>query len=226
MYEKAMLHLENGNADLALTEMKRINSVSMNELRSIDVYRLAFFNYSASDFESARFYLDLLEIHQKDDSLVSPYYLLACLTHFTLNDLERARIYLISAIGQDSKLNRLDQDSVLNTLLPASLEKQLKSEDQARKLSLIPGLGQFYAGFPLQGFASIVLVGLSVTYSTFSIINGYYFSSFATGLSGATLFHSGGSKYAQYLVRVKNERIKEKYSKQIIDFYSNYAGLH
>lgn len=226
IYEKAMLCLENGKSDEALSEIKRVNFISMNDLRSLDIYRLGYFNYAAGEFESARFYINLLELQAEVDSIVPPFYVLACLTHLELDDLERARFYLTKAIRNDSNLNKFELDSVVNTLLPLSLNRQIKSVSKAKKLSVVPGLGQLYAGYPIKALTSFTLVGLSLTYAVFSIINGYYVSGIATGISASYLFYSGGNKHAQYLVQVRNDNTRQKYSDRLLEFFNNYASLH
>lgn len=101
-----------------------------------------------------------------------------------------------------SKQNAID--SAYNHVIKFKLKKKSKAEN----LSLIPGLGQLYAGSPKSAISSVILVGGIGIFGLYSIYIGHYFLFAGTS---AMLFRStymGGRNYAGLLVDEYNTKAR------------------
>lgn len=88
-------------------------------------------------------------------------------------------------------------------------KRYFKSEKTAATLSCIfPGLGQFYAGHPLQAIVSLTLTGGFGVLTGYCIYQGLYVNAAIAGLSPTVRFILGGRKNAIRLV--KNDNIRKK----------------
>ena len=90
---------------------------------------------------------------------------------------------------------------------------KLKSEDKARLLAnLLPGLGQVYAGKPLEGVVNLVLQVGTLWFSVNAWQEGYHLTSLLVGGSSFAAFRSGGKRRAVNLIKQQNEIIIDKYN--------------
>ncbi len=95
-------------------------------------------------------------------------------------------------------------------------EYKMKNPDKASNLSyILPGVGQWYAGYFQRGFVSATINGGLVTLSVLSMLNGYYLSGAFTGVLLFYLFYNGGIRYAEVLANQYNEEKAKKFNSQL-----------
>ncbi len=89
---------------------------------------------------------------------------------------------------------------------PEILSFKKKDPDRAMSISYwLPGVGQMYAGYFWKGFVSSMLnLGL-VGFSTWSFLNGYFYSGAFTGVALFYLSYNGGARYAEALANQYNK---------------------
>lgn len=97
-------------------------------------------------------------------------------------------------------------DKTMEDLYLNTKAYKMKSANKATNLSyLLPGMGQWYAGYFWKGFVSASINGGLVIFSGLSFLSGYYFSGAFTGLVLFYLFYNGGIRYAEVLVNQYNQ---------------------
>lgn len=91
-------------------------------------------------------------------------------------------------------------------VVPASPEngKKLKNPDAARWLSMIPGVGHFYAGAVGEGFFSMVLNAAAISFIALELSSGLYVGAFLGGGILLSQPYLGGTERAIQLVNEYN----------------------
>lgn len=194
----------------ALHTFKRTDTLQLSDSLSYYLhYEAALCAYLASNSAEADF--QLLQLHSLSDSAWRD----SCLLLQTLVDLEQehwaeSKQHLL----RYAELHHLAIDTA--KLIGDEKAFHLKDPRKARRLSLFfPGLGQAYAGKPLRGVSSFVLVAGSAAFFGISVSQGYYVSGTFTGLGLFSRFYSGGARYAGRLAEAYNERKTTTYKKEV-----------
>ncbi|MCX8491488.1 MAG: hypothetical protein ORN54_10510, partial [Cyclobacteriaceae bacterium] len=92
-------------------------------------------------------------------------------------------------------------------------EYKMKAPDKASNLSyVLPGVGQWYAGYFGKGVVSAFINGGLITFSVLSMVQGYYFSGAFTGV---LLFYNGGIRYAGVLASQRNDEKAKKFNDRV-----------
>jgi hypothetical protein len=173
--------------------------------------------YLAADYGNAEYELQQMDFFIKDTAYTNQSLFLRVLVYSELEKWNETKTALEKYFScQHIRTDTMDFDKWMPP-------HGLRSERNARLLSLIPGLGQVYAGKPGRALGSILLQGGAAAFCVISIMNGFYFEGIFTGGSMFFRFYSGGARYAGLLVRErnrkKNDAVKEKV-KQLITRYA------
>lgn len=202
---KAQKLTDNGSFEEAINELNRIedlSSVDTNEL----LYKKSLNNFMLGYYDNAyNLMLDMpdsLRLHENK-------YLTLWL--FTLNEMKKwdeCKLLLLANIDttaiQKSEIEKLP------------IEIKYKSPLKAKHLSgFFPGIGQYYAGYPLKGTASILLHASFCLVAIESIISGMYITSIIYGLNPVVRLYLGGKQNSYRLADAKNNKqilkIQKKY---------------
>ncbi|HTA84328.1 MAG TPA: hypothetical protein VK783_15395 [Bacteroidia bacterium] len=119
----------------------------------------------------------------------------------------------------------IQQCTVTDTLL-CNRVKQLpigynyKNPEKCRRLSsILPGLGETYAGYPFKGFTSFILNAGFLVFTGYNIYTGYYVTGVISGFFPFIKFHAGGKRLSAILADEHNEKesgiLKKKYWEDI-----------
>jgi tetratricopeptide (TPR) repeat protein len=100
-------------------------------------------------------------------------------------------------------------DSISNPLKDASRIKWRKVKKAEALSFVLPGSGQWYAGFPGRGMVSTGLSAGAVLFAIHQFSNGFFFSGAYTGVGLFYLFYWGGARYAVKLAEAKNREQKQ-----------------
>lgn len=94
--------------------------------------------------------------------------------------------------------------------------RKLRNPEKAETIShFLPGIGQWYAGYPMRGITSgLIQTGL-LAFTAYSFLNGYYFGGAFTGVSLFYMFNNGGARHALYLVEKKNRETIDRLNAEI-----------
>lgn len=91
-----------------------------------------------------------------------------------------------------------------------------KNAEKAQWLSMfIPGAGQWYAGRPWEGLASMLIQGASIWYGITCWQDHYHLSALLVGGGLFGSFHKGGVKRSEDLVLAYNHKIYLQFNEQI-----------
>ncbi|HCW08623.1 MAG TPA: hypothetical protein DGG95_14790 [Cytophagales bacterium] len=93
---------------------------------------------------------------------------------------------------------------------------KLRNPEKAESIShFLPGIGQWYAGYPVRGITSgLIQTGL-LTFTAYSFLNGYYFGGAFTGMGTFYKFNNGGARHAHYLAEKKNRKTIDRLNEEI-----------
>jgi TM2 domain-containing membrane protein YozV len=102
---------------------------------------------------------------------------------------------------------------VTDSLYAFEKKPRLRSITKAHTLSMIiPGMGQWYAGYPSKGLVSLGIQAGSLAFGVYSAWHGFYFSGFFTGAGLFNTFYQGGGRYASALAERKNAELTQRYN--------------
>jgi hypothetical protein len=207
IFSKARKLTENGLFEDALRELDRIKDLSFIDSNEV-FYQRSVNNFMLKDFDHAYDLMleipDSLRKHEKK-------YLLLWL--FILNESKR---------WEECKQLLLAHFDTSATL-KAEIEKlpvQLKyrSPLKARRLSgFFPGLGQYYAGYPLKGSSSILLHAAFGFITVESVLSKLYITGLVYGLYPEFRFYFGGKQNSYRLADKKNSKLDEKTKKMYLE---------
>jgi TM2 domain-containing membrane protein YozV len=97
-----------------------------------------------------------------------------------------------------------------------SKKPPFKKVERAKLLStIVPGLGQVYAGYPFQGLSSLLLQSASLGFGVYSVVNEYYLSGFFTGAGLFQAFYFGGIRHTEFLAEKRNVFLKNRYNQKL-----------
>lgn len=178
-------------------------------------YRSALNAYLGQDFAAAESHLLLMELYVRDTTLTVealPLYALV------LNELEKwdeAGQKLIKYI-RISDLPDTHKDSLTNALRTLYNKKnhpKLKSLKKAQTLSsFLPGVGQMYAGYPLDGIVNASLQLISLGAGVYFFMARYYITAVVMGYGSFQRFYLGAQNRLEYLVGKKNHELVRDYN--------------
>jgi hypothetical protein len=95
-----------------------------------------------------------------------------------------------------------------------------KDPEKCRRMSsVLPGLGEVYAGYPFKGITSFILNGGFLFFAGYNFYAGYYITGVVSGLYPFIKFHSGGKRLSAILADMHNTKesgkLKNKYREEI-----------
>lgn len=198
-----------GDYEAGIRNLKRVRFLNSDSLKQAVDYETVLLHYLNHDFQEA--YSRIVRIKAKQTETKETL-ILSFLVNVDLQKWEEARELLIS---QDSVF-QFDQSDIDYILPP---KWKLKDPDKAFNLSLLPGIGQWYAGYFWRGVLSGSIQLVLGVFSIYSLVEGYFFSGTLTGVALFYTFYLGGARYASQLALRKNhersEIMKERFFEKL-----------
>lgn len=195
LIQKASCYKQLGDYEKALKALNRIRRIKNDSVKYYVNQQKLLLNYMNQEFQGARLALLKLKNSEKPDTLVT---VIDFFTQLELLTWDEARLNLNANHAQMG----LSKESIAY-ILPKKLRP--KSPDKADNLSLLPGLGQWYAGYFWKGVLSGAIQTGLTGFSVYSLYKGYFFTGALTGVAGFYTFYLGGARYARNLAIQKNE---------------------
>jgi hypothetical protein len=98
-----------------------------------------------------------------------------------------------------------------------------KDPEKCRRMSsILPGLGEAYAGYPFKGITSFILNGGFLFFAGYNFYANYFITGIVSGLYPFIKFHSGGKRLSAILADEHNAnesgKLKNKYREEINSF--------
>lgn len=204
----------------AVETLERINFQNLSDSMNFIVY----YEMSINAFLSGRFseaigFCDIiLHYHSKSAFPLENVYLIMAMANNELMKYEESLKYSQLAIDVSNR-QITEKDSlkkILSILYLPKNQPHFKKPAKAELLSaIIPGLGQCYSGYYLEGIASfathLALLGLT----GYAVYKAYYLTAYFGGVSMFMRFYFGGSRRSEFLAHKRNEKLKNDFSKKL-----------
>ncbi len=200
--------------DKAIDYIDRVNTVELSDsLRAALMYESLLLNYLAGNYHEVQSRLLMSKHLLQETSYFNDARLLLCLSQLKAGDWKNASISSESYIYGIAPIEKAESlvtefHSVFDTLQAPKLKKPRT----ARILSMIvPGSGQAYAGYPLDGFISFGLHVISLGGAGLAFTQGLYITGWLGGFGVLQKLYFGGNHRAANLAEQKNRLNKENF---------------
>lgn len=209
LLQKARCYKQLQQFDNALLNLARIPVYSISDSLAEELrYETLLCTYLIEDYHKAEFLISQYKQEIQRISVQERILMLEVLTKNHLSKYEDAKA-AFKALMTLKKIN-LNTDSVY------ALVPKLKNPKKAEILSaIIPGSGQVYAGYPLEGAASLLLQTATLGFGAYKIYQGYYFIGFFTGFGLFQKFYFGGMNRAAFLTEKRNKEKNQEFNKKV-----------
>ena len=181
-------------------------------------YQAALCGYLAGEFGFAENEMKLLENADQFESENEEILILKILISNELHKYEQAYELCISFVNRQ-QVNQNIKDSnkrIFYNLYKKSKRPKIVNPEKASILStILPGLGQCYSRFPIEGVQSFTLNLLSLSGLVYGILDKYYITGYIIGASLLQKFYYGGQARANYLARKHNYEVSKKFNSNI-----------
>ncbi len=216
--EKYYLRKGQGLYTEALGELARIHAYTLGEKIGNYYYEKSLCHYLLGDFtqalattKEASFY-----IAPADTTSLRELHLIEALAAAQCGQWQRSAEAARGFIECDSTLSPQQRQESLAQLeeLYASTPK-LRNPMVAWWLSMIPGVGQFYAGEWFSGAMSMVVNGALIGFTAAEWMAGEWLSGWIVGCGGLSTTYFVGQERARHLVEQRNRRVINQYNEKI-----------
>lgn len=198
-----------GDYEAGVRNLKRVRFLNSDSLKRAVDYETVLLHYLNHEYQEAYSRIVRIQARQAEtrETLI-----LSFLVNVDLEKWDLARELLIS---QDSVFELSEE--AIEYIIPPNWK--LKDPNKAYNLSLLPGIGQWYAGYFWKGVLSGSIQVLLGAFSIYSLVEGYFFSGTLSGVALFYTFYLGGARHAQQLAHRKNhersEIIKERFFEKL-----------
>ncbi|MCF8296333.1 MAG: hypothetical protein K9J13_02210 [Saprospiraceae bacterium] len=223
---KAIAHLHQANSlkqinefEKAQRSLERVNYYGLTDSLHYAVrHETALCAYLASNFTDAEAQFVQMRYYLKDSKIISKTSLLEVLTYNELLKWDTAQIIVENYIN-GLNLNPVAKDSLLENFKLIYDKKEIpkiRSVKKAKAMStFLPGLGQIYAGYPLEGVLNFGLQAASLGLGVIGIYYKYYLTGYFGGFALFQKFYFGGITRTEYLVEKKNYQNIRKFNDNV-----------
>lgn len=179
-----------------------------DSLKAEYLKKTAFFAILNENFRLAEGQFKRLHFEIEDKSLYQDIILLEVTNQVQLKQFHQADSLLVDHI-QNQEFREAITDSLIaisNNLFSRENLPRIKNPEKAERLStFIPGAGQMYAGYVMDGLQSIFFQLASLSVAAYFGYYGYYFTGYFGGLAVFQKFYFGGKTRAAYLARKRTK---------------------
>lgn len=209
LLKKSDCYKQLGLYESAIQELFRIDIRSLNpSVSNKYIYKISLCYYLNHEIDLANIYINLLSENLNGNPTAESA-LLGLQIKNELAEYELANKYAEDYLLLTVTDTRL-RDSLLssvNELYDSENLPKLKNEKTARTMSfIIPGLGQIYAGYPLNGLLSLALCAGSIYAGGLLFSSAMYVTGAIGGIGLFIKFYFGGISRTTYLVNKKNSQ--------------------
>ena len=211
LLNKAKINRDAGLYYNALDELTRADSIAKTSTETVEYTYEKMVNYFLSD------QYNLCSDIVMDSNCIGKHlgeYTIMRL--YSLNESDKWERCKAEMLKQCHSCNAAKIDSIKQ--LPVSYK--YKSPEKSRLMSsILPGLGETYAGYPFKGATSFLLNAGFLAFTGYNVYYGYYITGAVSGLFPFLKLHGGGKHLSAILARKHNEgeedKVKRRYSEQI-----------
>lgn len=227
LLQKARCYKHLQSYEKAVNTLSRVSYYHLND--SLDYlirYEAALNYYLLGNFTEANAQLEQIKLHVKDTTLLNQSLILQIFIDNQLHTFDKAKqdiLHYLSTIELDS-IEYIDAISEANILYSKKKLPKLKNEKTAQWLSVfIPGSGQIYAGYPLEGSINLLLHLATLAFAAEEFYNGFYITAYLGGLGLFQKFYFGSFKRAAYLANKHNYEKTQDFCMSVKTTLFNYT---
>lgn len=188
-----------------------------DSLQFIIRYKRALNAYLAGHFNEAKSHFLQLRFYHRENVFERDYYPVYLLTLNELKEWQTAKKEWLAWINQ-SNLALMQKDSlaqIVETLYHKKNIPKLKSIKRAKTYStFIPGSGQIYAGYPLEGIFNLTIHLASLAFAAEEILAGFYITGYLGGFGLFQKLYFGGIRRTEYLVNKTNYKRAREFNRE------------
>ncbi|HHT04001.1 MAG TPA: hypothetical protein GX005_06760 [Bacteroidales bacterium] len=212
LFKKAATYKKINNYSKASRDLERMHLFSLSQdLQEKYYYEKILCYYLDGKFEKASITIEDMYLNI-DSSRCSNTYLLQVFVYNELSMYNDAKInadkWVMTLEGNQDKL-KTEIDN-----LYARVPKQ-KSEKMGRVLAYVPGLGHFYAGYPVEGIAAFVINASVLTFGVYNVITANYITAYLGGAGILSATYFGSYERANLLLRKHNYKLTKTFNDNI-----------
>lgn len=206
---KAEVRKQQGLYREALEELSRVYVYALDEEALADYYyQSALVGYLAGDMERSLAAIDESKIYLPEGAAEPLMALVEALAAGERGEWSRSQE---AAQRYTTTLPNSNQiEAQLEALYNDS--PSLRNPEVAYWLSLVPGLGQFYAGEVWSGLVSLVANGALAAFGVSEMLAGEWLSGWIVGCGGLSTSYFVGQERARILTERRNERVLREYN--------------
>lgn len=217
--KKVEIRKQQGLYKEALSELSRIYVYALGEEELEDYYyQRALVSYLAGDFELALTTIDEANIYISQRPVAPMMLLVEALAAGEKGEWSR------SQTAAEKYTAQVANDQELKAQIEALYNDTptLRNPEVAYWLSLVPGLGQFYAGEVWSGLVSLVANGALMTFGVSEMMAGEWLSGWIVGCGGLSTSYFVGQERARTLTERRNQRVLREHNDQLRSILLSY----
>lgn len=216
-YQRALSFKYLGEYGRAQVELSKVSYWSLTDsMNTVFRYEAALCDYLAGNFANVVFQTDQMTSKSATKAVKANISLLRVLSFNELMQWENART---EALAYNRMMhNGALADSIETVLTNAYTHKNLpriKSQKKANVLRMLPGLGQAYAGSPLEGSFNFILNLAFLSFGAYQIYQGYFITGYFVGAIGLNKVYFGGHARTAFLLEKHNYKVKKRFCENI-----------
>lgn len=185
------------------------------------IYKRALNAYLAGNFGNAKAHFMQLKHYFPNDVITSDDNVLYILILNELNEWQNAKNEALDWI-QKIEIQHETKDSLIKVVQNFYSDKRipkLKSVKKAQTFStFVPGSGQVYAGYPLEGVFNLTLHLASLAFAAEEILAGYYITGYLGGFGMFQKLYFGGIRRTEYLTNKTNYKRSQEFNQKAKEF--------
>jgi len=205
--------------ELAEKCLMRINYFGISDTMVYTArHQTALCAYLSEHFTNAESQLLQMQLSVKDTNLTSASLPLFALVLNELQKWDEAKNVLLKYI-KNSSIKQTTKDSLkreTENLYQTKNYPKLKKANKAKVLaSIIPGMGQVYAGYFWEGAANGSFQAIALLATAYGIYTGYYVTSAVVSFGLFQKFYAGAIVRTDFLVQKKNYKLLRNYNDKL-----------
>lgn len=202
--EKCEVRKQQGLYAEALAELSRVYAYALDAEALLDYYhQRALVAYLAGEFDISLGAIDEMRASLPEATPTPTMILVEALASGEKGDWERSQraATLYASLQPNSDTLMAELADIYNDT------PSLRNPQVAYWLSLLPGLGQFYAGETWSGIVSLVANGALATFGVSEMVAGHWLSGWIVGCGGLSTTYFVGQERARILTERRNARL-------------------
>lgn len=207
--EKCEVRKQQGLYHEALTELSRVYTYMLSPASLLDYYtQKALVAYLAGDFSTSLGTIDEVKVSLPNQTPPTTLVLVEALAAGELGDWERSQRAAMEYAAT------LPNGEALTSSLSEIYDKapSMRNPEVAYWLSLLPGIGQLYAGEVWSGVVSLTVNGALATFGVSEMIGGHWLSGWIVGCGGLSTTYFVGQERARILTERRNARLLREHN--------------